>query len=69
MDTTTPAAGPLDQVDHAIVQTIGSLAQHDLHGVQHRILNRWLSDLDSVQFVWLTSDILAAVAENEANLP
>ncbi len=63
------AAGPLDQVDHAIVQTIGSLAQHDLHGVQHRILNRWLSDLDSVQFVWLTSDILAAAAENEANLP
>lgn len=62
------AVSPLDQIDDAIAQTIGSLAQHDLHSVRHRILNRWLSDLDNVQYVWLAADIIAAAAENDANL-
>lgn len=56
-----------DTVDTAIVQTIGSLAQHDFHSVRHRILDPWLLPPKDIRAVFLSANVFASAAENDAN--
>ncbi len=57
-----------DVLDQAIVRTLGSLSQHDLHSLRHRLLNAWLLPNETLRPVFLAADIIASAVENEANL-